>query len=226
MANVPPQQMVMVPVAPRPPLPRHALGLPAGTVRSLLAIAVLALSWLVVLVPAPGQVGPAINEKLPVVFVYLMILGGLIVAHFFAAHGNTIGPHISEGSPLGLPRGSVRFLLVVGYIGLAAFLYHLRPEFTYPPQGDFVLLLLLLFSAFFLGHILTLAFRRAGGGLLPPWFQDFEAWVALLAMLILVILFLVHVFINPSLPAENQFDLPKLNAALAALVGFYFGARS
>jgi hypothetical protein len=226
MSNVPPQQMEMVPVAQQPPRPRHALGLPAGTVRGLLAIAVLALSWLIVLVPAPGQVGPAINEKLPIIFVYLIVLGGLIVAHIFAAHGNSIGPHISEGSPLGLPRGSVRFLLVVGYIGLAAFLYHLQPQFTYPPQGDFVLLLLLLFSAFFLGHILTLLFRRAGGGFLPAWFQDIEAWVALLAMLILVILFLVHVFINPSLPAESQFDLPKLNAALAALVGFYFGARS
>jgi hypothetical protein len=216
----------MVPVAAPPPRPRHALGLPAGTVRGLLALTVLALSWLIVLVPVPGQVGPVINEKLPIIFVYLMVLGGLIVAHFFAAHGNTIGPHISQGSPLGLPRGSVRFVLLVGYIGLAAFLYHIQPTFDYPPQGDFVLLLLLLFSAFFLGHILTLLFRRVGGGFLPPWFQDIQAWVALLAMLILVILFLVHIFINPSLSAEMQLDLPKLNAALAALVGFYFGARS
>jgi hypothetical protein len=214
------------PTAAAPVPHRHALGLPAGSIRSLLALAVLGLSWLIVLRPAPGQKEPLIAEKLPLVFIYLQMLMVLILAHFFAAHGNTIRPAGHGASPLGLPRGSVRFVLLLGYLGLAAFLYHLRPEFQYPPQGDFVLMLLLLISAFFIGHLLTGAVRMFSSGVLPFWFQDVQAWVALLAMLCLGIILIVQLFINTSVPLEQQLDLPVVEAVLAALVGFYFGARS
>jgi hypothetical protein len=212
------------PVRPAVP-PRHALGLPAGSIRAILAFAVLAMLWVIALRPLIK--GQSLAEfQLPVEFVYLQIVMVLILAHFFAAHGGSIGPHTGGRSPLGLPRGSVRFILLAGYLGLAVYLYRTQPKYEVPGQRAFFLLLLLLFSGFFLGHLLTAAVRGASGGLLPFWFQDIQAWVALLAMGALAVLMVVELFINPSLSLENKIDMPTLEAVLAGLVGFYFGARS
>ncbi|HZY83943.1 MAG TPA: hypothetical protein VFE78_03875 [Gemmataceae bacterium] len=212
------------PARPAPP-PRHALGLPAGSVRAILAFAVLAMLWVLALRPLIS--GQSLAEfKLPVEFVYLQIVMVLILAHFFAAHGGSIGPHAGGRSPLGLPRGSVRFLLLAGYLGLAAYLFHTQPAFEVPVQKAFFLLLLVLFSGFFFGHLLTAAVRGVSGGTLPFWFQDIQAWVALLSMGVLAVLMIIELFINPSLSLENKIDMPTLEAILAGLVGFYFGARS
>jgi hypothetical protein len=206
------------------PAPRHALGLPAGSIRSLLALGVLAYLWVLALHPFyEGQ--PPAAAQLPLAFVYLQILMVLILASFFAAHGSTIGPRASPRSPWGLPRGTIRGVLLLGYLGLAAFLYHTQPAFEYPPTGAFLLLLLLVLSAFFAGHVLTAVVRGLSRGALPFWFQDLQAWVALLALLCLGILVLAQV-INTSLPVGQKLDLPMLESVLAALVGFYFGARS
>ena len=208
------------PAATSPLLMRHALGLPAGSVRALLAFGVLGLSWLLVWRYGGG-------EKMPLVFIYLQYLGILTLVHFFTAHGKTIGPQVSPRSPLGLPRGSLRFLLVAGYVGLGVFMYlHGQLDFTEPAKGQQALLILLLLSGFFLGHVITGAVRWLSGGLLPYWFQDIEAWVALLALLGLGILTIVHIFINPTLATQDRMDVPPVEAFLAAAVGFYFGARS
>ncbi len=105
-------------------------------------------------------------------------------------------------------------------------MWHNHLSFDYPPQAEFLLLLALLLSAFFLGHILTGIVVRLSGGTLPYWFQDVQAWVALLALVALGILLIVQLFINPSLAEPERLNLQKLEAGLAALVGFYFGARS
>jgi hypothetical protein len=210
----------------QPPPRRHALGLPAGSIRALLALSVLGLLWLLVLRPLPGQAEPAGKIKLPLVFVYLQLLMVLILAHFFTAHGGSIHPGRSERSPLGLPRGSVRFILLAGYLGLTYYLYRTNPDFTFPPTGEFFRLLALLLTGFFIGHILTAVVSRASGGALPFWFQDIQAWVALLALLALGIISLVQLFINPSLDESQRIDVPTVEAFLAATVGFYFGARS
>jgi hypothetical protein len=224
MSIVPPPGTPTPPAAP-PRLPRHALGLPAGSVRGFLAFGVLGLLWLLTLSPVLGH-KPLAEAKLPTVFVYLQILMVLILASFFAAHGATIGPRVSEGSPLGLPRGTVRGLLLFGYLGLAAYLYHTGLKFEFGETSDFIRLLLLVLSCFLLAHVLTGVVRALSGGILPPWFQDIQAWVAILAMFALGILLLIQLFINPSLPEDKKLDLPLLDAILAALVAFYFGARA
>jgi hypothetical protein len=201
---------------------RHPLGLPAGSIRAILALGVLGLLWAIVL---RYQYGPT-EDKMPLAFVYLQMLMVLIVAHFFAAHGSTIGPNVSDRSPLGLPRGVVRFLLLAGYLGLAAFLYYTQPDFEYPPKGSFILLIGLLLCGFFLGHVLSGFMRLIGHGELPDWFLDFQAWIALLALFGMGTLLIVHLFINPSLVEQNKIDMPTADAILSAIVGFYFGARS
>jgi hypothetical protein len=214
------------PVETRPVPPRrHALGLPAGSVRSLLALGVLGLMWAIVLRFQYGD-KPLSEVTLPLPFIYLQFLMVLILAHFFASHGSTIGPRVSRRSPLGLPRGSVRFLLLAGYLGLAGFLYHTQPDFEFPAKGPFFLLVGLMITGFFLGHIITGFMRLVGRGQVADWFLDFEAWIALLALCGLAILLIVYLFINPSVSEQYKLDLPTLEAFLAAAVGFYFGARS
>jgi hypothetical protein len=205
--------------------PRHALGLPAGSVRALLALGVLGLMWGVALRQQSGET-PPLGKKLPLAFVYLQFLMVLILAHFFAAHGSTIGRRVSNWSPLGLPRGSVRLILLAGYLGLAAFLYRTQPKLEFPDSGPFVVMVGLLITGFFAGHVLTGIMRVLGRGRLPDWFVDFQAWVALVSLFGLGALVLIHVFINPTVPEGVKIDIPTLESILGALVGFYFGARS
>ncbi len=212
------------PYPPRP-LPRHALGLPAGSIRALLALAVLGLLWLLAL----GPIWRPELKKLPLSFIYLQFLMILILAHYFSAHGSTIGPMVSTRSPLGLPRGTVRFLLLVGYGGLAYYLFRHQDDYELPKVEtiqDFIVLLALLLSAFFVGHYLTWLVRAFSRGILPFWFQDVQAWVALLAILGLTALMIIHIFINPRLDPSLLIGTLPLDQLLAALVGFYFGSRS
>jgi hypothetical protein len=212
-------------LSPALPPARHALGLPAGSIRALLALSVLGLLWLLALQPLPGHGQPLGEIRLPTVFMDLQILMILILAHFFAAHGQSIRTAGVGPSPLHLPRGSVRFVLLAGYLALAVFLYRMQPKFEYPSTSALVLLLVLV-SGFFLGHLLNAAVRLFSGGVTPYWFQDVQAWIALLAVICMAIILIIQLFINTSVPLEQQIDLPVVEAILAALVGFYFGARS
>jgi hypothetical protein len=204
---------------PGPPL-RHALGLPAGSVRAILALSILGLLWLIVY----KYHGP--GTTLPVVFIYLQILMVLILAHYFSAHGHTIGSNVSARSPLGLPGGSVRLLLLLGYGGLTYFLYQNQADFELPPKENFLMLIALVLGGFFLGHYLTMFVKAISFGTLPYWFQDLQAWIALLAMIALSGLVVIHMFINPSVSPEQQVGSLPLDTVLAALVGFYFGSRT
>jgi hypothetical protein len=202
-----------------PPRPRHALGLPAGSVRALLALGVLGVLWALV------YGAEHLHQRLPMTFVYLMFLMTLILAHYFAAHGNTIG-HKDSTSALGLPRGTVRFLLLVGYLALAWFVYkeHAELDFETPQKTDLVTFLALILTGFFVGHLLTALVRWLAGGTPPYWFQDIQAWLAIVSLLGLAVLLLVH-FLNGKVGPEYQIGV-RLDVALATLVSFYFGARS
>ncbi len=196
------------------PRVRHALGLPAGSVRSILAFGILGMIWCLALLYR--------GKELPMVFIYLQFLMILILAHFFAADGHTIGTPDSYG-PLYLPSSWVRFLLMIGYGGMAYFLFHTRPDFEMPQKGDWLFLIALVLTTFFLGHIFTMCLKFVNRGKLPPWYQDIEAWLALIAVILMVILVFTYL-INSSL--DNRIDNATLDAILAAIVGFYFGSRS
>ena len=86
------------------------------------------------------------KKNVPLAFVYLQFLMMLILAHYFAAHGSSMGPKTGSGSALGLPRGTIRFVLLVGYLGLAWFLFKERASLAFEtllqgrhhcfPRGD------------------------------------------------------------------------------------------
>jgi hypothetical protein len=240
----------LVPAVPTaPPPPRQPLGLPAGSVRALLAIGVLGICWLL------AARGVYYNEPVPRTMVYLQYVLILILAHYFAAHGKSIGRAATGGSALGLPGGTMRLLLILGYGGLAVFMFvhqdslHYQARRQVPAQGEQapkeggekeapkseqpqamegppILLLSLLIGGFILGLFLSTIMRTMGGGITPFWYQDVQAWFALLALGGLVILAMIHGFINPTLTSVGPIDTSTLEVVLAAVIGFYFGARS
>jgi hypothetical protein len=198
---------------------RQPLGLPAGSVRAILTLIVLALVWTMMLLPNSGDV--------PLYLYYLMFLA---LGSFYAAHGHSIsGPR----SPLYLPRGTLRTLIVLGFAAVVGWKYYLTRDWNEvlkikPPEVGNVALPLVLLAAFFAGVFVSRVIGRMLSGPYgpPPWFQDILAWLALLATIGMGAEVLYHGFIKPGLSEENQFTTPTLQMILAAITGFYFGARS
>jgi hypothetical protein len=217
MANA---NLLAPPAASAPPAyPRHALGLPAGSVRALLALGVLGLLWYMAFTSQA-------SAKLPTEFVYLQMLMTLVLASFFASHGGTIGKHVSKSSPLGLPGGTMRVLLLAGYAGLTYFLFAHRENVDFEAEINVhvVHFLALILSGFFLGHVLTILVRAFAGGTIPFWYQDLQAWLAIVSLLGLAFLFVAHI-INLNVRPDQQIG-SVINVILAGIVAFYFGARS
>jgi hypothetical protein len=213
-----------VPATAQRPVPayyRQPLGLPAGSVRAILTFIVLGLVWTVMLLP---------KEKTGSVPLYLYYLMFLCLGSFFAAHGHSIaGPH----SPLYFPRGSLRTLIILGFAAVLGWKYYVTRDWhalldIKPPDPGEAGLPLILLAAFFVGVIVSRVIGRILSGHYgpPPWFQDILAWLALLATIGMGIEVIYTGFIEPGLSPENRFTNPTFQMILAAITGFYFGARS
>ncbi len=227
MSYVPPTQTAPA-YAPTPAFRRHAWGLPAGSVRALLALAVLGLLWVIALFHPHGQTTSEADKHLPLILISLQILMVLILVHYFTAHGKTIGRHLTGHPPLGLPTGVIRFVLGAGYIGLCVFLYYNRADFALPAATSFNSLLLALvatLSGYFAGLVIAGCVRMTWGDPPPGPYLDLEAWVAILAMIGLGVIVLIQL-INHSVSEEYQIQLDTTEAVVSGLIGLYFGARS
>jgi hypothetical protein len=203
------------------PQRRYALGLPAGSVRATHVLGIVGLVCGILLVPHSYH-----NAHVPPYLIYLLFL---ILGHFFASHGGTIATRDDpQPSPLHLPGGMVRFLvfaMLAGTIGwklwsdpedlLGHFTESLE-EMKKQPQMPLIIL-----GGFFVGIVI----RRIVGRDNPPlaW-QEFEAWISILALVGLLGMGIVHIIISPSV----SFPIPTETAdgILGAIIAFYFGARS
>ncbi len=209
--------------SPLPPVVRHPLGLPAGSVRALIVLMVAGLIWTLILTAREKTV------EIPLYLVYLLFL---ILGSFFAAHGNSIAGSTAGGkSPWHLPRGSVRLLLVLGFVAVIGWRTYTTgelPEFKTDNPSLHPFLPLWLLGAFFLGVLINRVVTGACGGptCTPAWHQDILAWVSLIAMLGLAVEVAILFLINPGLEAERRINMPHWETFLAATLGFYFGARS
>jgi hypothetical protein len=169
-------------------------------------------------------------EETPVrIPLYLYYLLFLILGHYFAARSGPVTG--AAHAPLHLPRGTFRFLIVVGFTAVLAWGFYNDPKFLQrltPNPAEQPYLLPIIVGAFFAGIVVA----RIGGRLLagpqgpPAWSQDILAWIALLAMLGMGIEIIVRLVVNPTVPPERQVELREFESAVAALVAFYFGARS
>ncbi len=200
----------------------HALGLPSGSIRALLAIVVFA-TVLGLLALAPTREVPD----------YLRDLLFIIMGHYFASRRRA-GQDAEPGpSPLYLPSGSIRLLLILGCVGVGVLLYT-RGQLTAPGKHPGVVTLWLV-GGFLLGVGLNAISTMLMGSKKRPFriFEDIRALISLGAALALVALVWNRYF--PLIPPEKidefcapvfQFGKFRLEHALAAIVGFYFGSRS
>jgi hypothetical protein len=205
---------------------RHPLGLPRGSVRSVLALIIFGIVLALMLLPEDRRV------PIPLYLFYLMFL---ILGSYFGAqsHHAHLG-HAGERPPLYLPRGTIRLLIVLASLGAVgygiyaygdAFVERLQPDLTQLRNEPF--LPLVIAGAFFLGLIWARITRALFGrnGEVPAWVQDVQAWVAMLAVLGMLVEVLRLVVVSPTLDPEAH-HLPTWEAILAGIVAFYFGARS
>lgn len=193
---------------------RHPLGLPAGSVRAILAMGIAGLVWLILMMPADRTVS---------VPLYLHALLALILV-FFAAHGESIGPKTSAGrSPLYLPRGVLRFLLIAGFLAVIGYQASQQPELLKQrlipkDMSAWPYVLAALFGGYLLGWLVGLGpWRRLAA------FQDVKAWISLLALLGIIVEMILHL-INASIPEPLQIE--RWQEILTAIIAFYFGVRS
>lgn len=187
----------------------HALGLPGGSVRALMALAMVGtVCGLLVRDPAASLPEP------------LESLLFVVLGHYFAARGQAPDDPAGGPPPLWLPRGTVRFLLIGGLVAAGVVVVRAGGEAT---QRGMVTLVVV--AAFLLGLLLT----RLTGWLQRrrnrPWrpFEDLRALVGIGAAAALAI----HAFYG-ILPGPETISVGRvgLEQGLAGLVGFYFGSRS
>ena len=200
---------------------RHALGLPAGSVRAIHVFLITGMTAALIANPS------GLALPIPPYLVYLLFL---MLGHYFAAHGVTIATGDSDHpKPLWLPGGTVRLLIILALGGAIGWRYFQDPEGL---RQQFELTVdairrqpytpLLILMGFFVGVLMRTVFGRTD----PPRFiQDFEAWLSLIAGVGLAVAAIIVLIIDPSLEVPGV-SWPMFEGVLGALVAFYFGARS
>jgi hypothetical protein len=204
----------------------HALGLPAGSVRALLAVLVFATVWGMLLV-RPSQEVPD----------FLSDLMFVIMGHYFATRKRSVGIPVSGDEPgpppLYLPRGSIRLVLALGSAAVAAVLYQ-RGVFTQIDRNPGVTTLLLI-GGFLFGVVLNtlLGWWRARVHRGHRAIEDMQALAAMGAGLVLAALVWNRLFpVVPPGEVDAVFQgwghLGRIGPEhlLGAVIGFYFGSRS
>ena len=202
------------------PFKRHALRLPAGSVRAIHVLAIVGLICAIMLIPG--------NKTIPPYLIYLLFM---MLGHYFAAHGVTIATRDDPApSPLYLPGGTVRFLIVIALVGCVGWKLYDNPQGLIDQFRASLELLknepilpLVILGGFLLGVVVRAFLSRITP---PAAFQDIEAWISLMAMIAIVIAGLIHLVIDPSLGWEEKLYLPVWESFVGGVVAFYFGERS
>lgn len=196
----------------------YAFGWPAGSVRAAMALIVFGMIWALMVVRPDLEVPE-----------YLRDLLFIILGHYFAVRARGGSVEETGPPPLFLPRGSVRFLLIAGFVVTAALLYHQERLMAFR-QNPAVVTLLLAFG-FLLGVVLRQATAKlTGERRLPRFVEDVRAVVSLAAAF-----FLAAWVWDLYLPLSPHWGLARVELGLgpiglphiaSAVVGFYFGSRS
>jgi len=200
--------------------PRPPLGLPPGSIRGLLALQITVIFWMFLLSSAEHAEG---HGRVPLNMYFLLSL----VMVFFVAHGKSIARKGEPTpSPLWLPGGTLRFLILAGTAAVFVFvaIYHRgRFERLTPNTDTLEVAWQYYLGALGIGFVLgygtrLLPFRHSWG------FQAFQAWVAIIAMAILFLHLVFELIINFSL--EIPLDAIAWQTAVTGIAAFYFGSRS
>jgi hypothetical protein len=202
---------------------RHPLGLPAGSVRSILILLVVGMICLLLLTT------PVMNNEYQPIPPYLVYLLFLVVGSFFSAHGGSIG-QAGQPSPFYLPHGVFRLIILAGMV--ATIVWKITNDYdvlesqaraTFNELQKQPFLPLVILGGFFVGHLVR--FLASGLGQSAAY-QDILAWIALVAVILMAADILITVVVNPSLRQAPPLDLSAFEAGIAAIIAFYFAARS
>jgi hypothetical protein len=189
----------------KPPQP---LGLPAGSVRAIIALMLCGTLWFQVL---RGEVieDILVGSALLVVGFYFGVRSGM---------GPPIAPATAEGTrqPLFLPRGSIRFVLLLGFFGVIAYMW-----FRGRGIPEAFLLILEVLASYIIGYIASaIVARRQMAGKKPSRaLAIFRNVNAVAAMLLVGYLCGTLIFSWPRFYPEYTKN------ALAWIVAYYFGSR-
>ena len=192
----------------------YAFGLPSGSIRALLALLIFGGIWAWMWLRPDADV-PA----------YLRDLMFIIMGHYFAARHQAaadVGP-----PPLYLPRGSIRSVLLGGFVVLGGALVYRHRMLVGGdlPRLSHAGVTLILIAGFMLG-VLAAHLTRHG---LPRYVEDGRAAVSLFAgaVLLLLVFGFLHVPDTGRLhEVQRWLLLYRAEDVLAAVVGFYVGSKS
>lgn len=207
------------------PLPRRfALRLPEGSIRAILALLIVAAICLLMAMRPESRVPD-----------YLGDLMFIILGHYFVARRRTTRAlaEASGPSPLFLPRGTIRLLIIFGFVAAGAWLYH-HQRLTALGQNPGVWTLVLA-AGFLVGVVIGRIgdWLRDRGRKVPAFIEDTKAILALLAGVLLLLLVWHHITPlvsfkteSPLAPMRRMLGANAPERILSAIVGFYFGSRS
>ena len=195
---------------------RPPLGLPPGSIRGLLSLQIVITFWLLLAMPEDKQ------KPIPMNLYFLLTM----VFVFFVSHGKSIAKKADPTpSPLWLPGGTLRLVIVGGTVAILAFLAVNHPTYfdRLTPDRDSLhewkYYLAATCGGFFVGYLFRLfPFRNSWA------FQSFQAWMSLIAMFSLFLETILQVFVKPTL-SENL-DFLTWQTAVTGIVACYYGTRS
>ncbi len=198
----------------------HAFGLPAGSIRGLLAIIVFVAIWSL-MIRMPDQAVPS----------YLQNLMFIILGHYFAtraAHkhfARKVALAEAEGrplepNPLYLPNGSIRLILILGFIAVGIFLA-VQSQWWINNELSQSGITLILAAGFLLGVLRGYFFKRE-----RRWLEDVRATISLAAATALLLMVFGYLSI-PEIEGLRAIAIKfRYEEVLAAIVGFYFGSKT
>ncbi len=228
MSQTPESQTPAAPGA-LPPEDRYAFNLPRGSVRGALVMMIMLPFW--VMIAWPTRLAP-----MPFYIYFLMVWVFVFIASPFWSISSEEGS-TDEPAPFHLPKYTFHVIIVLVTVGLIGWRVYVDPadllDRLTPGGGgpdnapgraeqmsELPYLLMSLAVGFVAGWGLA---RLLGKWRDVYWFQDVQATVSLIAMLLLVILTILHLA-NSRL--MNPQDLVVPQYILIGLVAWYFGART
>jgi hypothetical protein len=192
----------------------YAFGLPEGSIRAVLAVAVFATIWVLLVRHADHEVPDHLRSLL-----------FIIMGHYFAVRRSPVAAVPGPG-PLFLPRGSIRLILFGGFVLVGILLF--RQGRFREVAGNPSVVTLLLVAGFLLGVVVARVgeWRIKRGHRMPRWVEDVRAGVALVAAIALIMLIWMRMSAEPYDAESFRIGRYDVEPVLSALVGFYFGSRS
>ena len=194
--------------------PRHPFGLPLGSVRGFMSLAICAFFWVVLLFPGePGAIKPPLGH---------FFLLALVMMAFSSTPSVTL-----DGSAGNVLPWTLRIIFVGGTAAVVAFVIfqypdRLRPRLT-PNPDEFAAwwlpLLACTAGGFAIGLMLRVVLGRSA-----PVFRTARSWLSVVGLVMLA-LEVGFVLINATSQAPADF-LQYWDAVELAVVAAYFGTRA